>query len=241
MAVAGLTAAQEAHPVPGGPLPVSSPPLGGAYSKEADVDIVVRGRHLEVSDRFREHVSEKLEKVARFDPAVNSIDVEVSKESNPRLADRAFRVELTCRSRGPVIRAEAAADEKYAALDAALDKLENRLRRHSDRRGDHRRRDAHRVAEVAEEGRLASTPPVRPDTDFVVDDGAATRISSDGPMVVREKVHAAAPMTLDEALYRMELVGHDFFLFADRESGRPSVVYRRRGYDYGVIHLDLAD
>jgi hypothetical protein len=57
--------------------------------------------------------------------------------------------------------------------------------------------------------------------------------------VVREKTHVAAPMTLDQALYEMELVGHDFFLFVDKESERPSVVYRRRGYDYGVITLDL--
>lgn len=204
------------------------------------MDIIVRGRHLEVSDRFREHVTDKLVRVTRFEPSVSRIDVEVSKESNPRLADRAFRVELTCRSRGPVIRAEAAADEKYAALDVALDKLENRLRRHADRRADHRRRDAHRVEEAVEGDLRSAAPPVVPDGAHAVQDGAAWEIASEGPMIVREKVHAAAPMTLDEALYQMELVGHDFFLFADKESGRPSVVYRRRGYDYGVIHLDVA-
>ena len=62
-------------------------------------------------------------------------------------------------------------------------------------------------------------------------------VMGDGPLVVREKTHTAAPMTLDQALYEMELVGHDFFLFIDKETERPSVVYRRRGYDYGVISL----
>jgi hypothetical protein len=58
-------------------------------------------------------------------------------------------------------------------------------------------------------------------------------------MVVREKTHQAAPMTLDQALYEMELVGHDFFLFVDKETELASVVYRRRGYDYGVIRLEV--
>jgi hypothetical protein len=60
-----------------------------------------------------------------------------------------------------------------------------------------------------------------------------------GPMVVREKTHTASPMSLDQALYEMELVGHDFYLFVDEKTKAPSVVYRRRGYDYGVIHLDV--
>ena len=61
----------------------------------------------------------------------------------------------------------------------------------------------------------------------------------DSPIEVRTKVHATAPMALDQALYEMELVGHDFYLFHDSESDRPSVVYRRRGWSYGVIHLDV--
>ena len=91
------------------------------------VDIVVRGRGIEVSERFRARVEDKLAKVERLDHKVQRVDVEVSKEANPRLAERAFKVELTIRSRGPVVRAEAAAEEKYAALDAACGKLELRL------------------------------------------------------------------------------------------------------------------
>jgi ribosomal subunit interface protein len=210
--------------------------------EEADMDVVVSGRHLEVSDKFREIVSEKLDKLERYDSKLQRVDVEVSKESNPRLAERAYRVELTCRGRGPVIRAEASAEEKHAALDAAMEKLEGRLRRWADRRSDHRRRDARRIVAEAEASRASTSPPVQPDTAFeVAEPGAASTIAADGPMVVREKEHDASPMTLDQALYEMELVGHDFYLYADKESGRPSVVYRRRGYDYGVIHLNVTD
>ena len=201
------------------------------------MDIVVKSRHVEVSDRFREHAHEKLGKVERLDPGLQRIDVEVSKEPNPRLADRAYRVELTCRSRGPVIRAEAAAEDKFAALDVALGKLESRLRRAADRRTDWKKHEKSGTALPATEtlvaGAAAGTATAKADDD-------SWTIPDDGPMIVREKTHEAVPMTLDQALYEMELVGHDFFLFVDHESGRPSVVYRRRGYDYGVIRLDVA-
>jgi ribosomal subunit interface protein len=190
------------------------------------VDVVVKGRHLEVSQRFRDHVQDKLAKVERLDPKIQRVDVEVSKETNPRLAERAYRVELTCRSRGPVIRAEASADEKYAALDVAYARLEGRLRKAADRRSDHRRL-------TVEEGGAA------PAGDVLGSEAAAEEAEDDGPLVVREKDHIAAPMTLDQALYEMELVGHDFYLFHDAASDRPSVVYRRRGYDYGVIRLTV--
>ena len=201
------------------------------------MDIVVKSRHVEVSDRFREHAHEKLGKVERLDPGLQRIDVEVSKEPNPRLADRAYRVELTCRSRGPVIRAEAAAEDKFAALDVALGKLESRLRRSADRRTDWKKHEKSGAALPAGEARPAGAATVTA-TGTAEDDQWS--VPDDGPMIVREKTHEAVPMTLDQALYEMELVGHDFFLFVDLESGRPSVVYRRRGYDYGVIGLDLA-
>ena len=212
------------------------------------MDIVVKSRHVEVSDRFREHAHEKLGKVERLDPGLQRIDVEVYKEPNPRLADRAYRVELTCRSRGPVIRAEAAADDKFAALDVALGKLESRLRRAADRRTDWKKHEKSGNGGPAVEALAAGAVPGAgkatalegdSSSDGALEDDPWT-VPDDGPMIVREKTHEAVPMTLDQALYEMELVGHDFFLFVDLESGRPSVVYRRRGYDYGVIRLDVA-
>ncbi|MCW2736558.1 ribosome-associated translation inhibitor RaiA [Nocardioides sp.] len=202
------------------------------------MEVVVTGRHCEVSDRFREHVSEKLTRLEKHDHRIMRVQVEVELEKNPRQHDRATKVELTAYSKGPVIRAEAAAEDKMGALDLALDKMQAQMRRAADRRRVHRGR--HAPVSVGEA--LAGT--AEPDGS-VEDDGVIERkvgpitVTGDGPLVVREKSHPATPMTLDQALYEMELVGHDFFLFVDKESERPSVVYCRRGYDYGVISLDV--
>lgn len=208
------------------------------------MDIVVTGRHCEVSEGFRSHVDEKLARLEKHDHRVIRMQVEVSTERNPRQADRSVRVQLTAFSKGPVVRAEAAADHKMAALDLALDKMAAQMRRAADRKRVHRGR--HQPKSVARA--LADLPVVdeEPLTALPADDEATpTRqvgpltVEGDGPLVVREKVHPAEPMTLDQALYEMELVGHDFFLFVDKANDRPAVVYRRRGYDYGVIALDL--
>jgi ribosomal subunit interface protein len=219
------------------------------------VDIVVKGRRTEVSDRFRRHAEEKLGKVEKLSAKIMRIVVEVSKERNPRLADVSDRVELTIRSRGPVIRAEAAAGDPYAALDLATTKLETRLRKAADRRRVHhggKTPVSLAAAATPANGELAAvgappepaeaTPRLAEDLGIAAepdDAEVAAGIVSDGPMVLREKVHQASPMTLDQALYEMELVGHDFFLFVDAKTRCPSVVYRRRGYDYGVIRLEV--
>jgi ribosomal subunit interface protein len=229
------------------------------------VDVIVKGRRTDVNDRFRRHVDSKLAKIEKLDHRVIRVDVEVSQERNPRQADRRERVQLTILSPGPVIRAEAAADDRYGALDLALGKLESRLRKSSGRRkvhhgnraleklatmppsapetissdeepsggpqaapGDRLATAAHRPAETADE--LDS----RPDLDEQI---VPISMEGDGPLVVREKFHESTPMSIDQALLEMELVGHDFFLFRDTENGRPSVVYRRHGWDYGVIRL----
>ncbi|MFI8194575.1 ribosome hibernation-promoting factor, HPF/YfiA family [Streptomyces sp. NPDC085946] len=210
------------------------------------MDIVVKGRKTEVPERFRKHVADKLklEKIQKLDGKVISLDVEVSKEPNPRQADRSDRVEITLHSRGPVIRAEAAASDPYAALDLAAEKLEARLRKQHDKRFS--RRGARRIpaAEVADhvpgvatlDGNGLVAPQEEPEAVPTKKIGSL-EVQGEGPLVVREKTHVAAPMTLDQALYEMELVGHDFYLFVDSETKEPSVVYRRHAYDYGVIHL----
>lgn len=204
------------------------------------MDVVVNARHCEVSDRFRSHVEEKLTRLEKHDHRIIRVAVEVEKERNPRQQDRAVRVELTAFSKGPVIRAEAAAEDKMAALDLAVDKMAAQMRRAADRRRVHHGR--HTPVSVAEAlSSVAPTTVVHEDDDVVTTDrkvGPIT-VTGDGPLVVREKSHPATPMTLDQALYEMELVGHDFYLFVDKESERPAVVYRRKGYDYGVISLDV--
>jgi ribosomal subunit interface protein len=205
------------------------------------VEIVLKGRRTEVPERFRRHVSDKLAKLERFAHKVIRIDVEVSKEANPRRADESDRIELTVHSKGPVVRAEAAADDRYAALDLAVDRLLSRLRKAADRRRVHHgTRTPLSVARAtaAVDGAGPATTAGRAPGPAAAET-AEPALSGAGPMVVREKTHVAKPMNLDQALYEMELVGHDFYLFVDADSMMPSVVYRRRGYDYGVIHLDV--
>jgi len=219
------------------------------------VNIIFKGRHTDVLDRFRKHATAKLAKLGKLDSRVIRIDVEVSAERNPRQSPRRERVELTISSRGPAIRAEAAAEDRYAALDMAVSKLESRLRRVADRRKcRHGAHAAVRVidlpaANTAEDGEFGAeperaAPPERAemaeaaDGDSIsADDVVPIPAEGNGPLVVREKYHTAQPMAIDQALFEMELVGHDFFLFRDTQDGRPSVVYRRRGYQYGVIRL----
>ena len=292
------------------------------------MEITFKGRHTSVPERFRRHATAKLAKLEKLDQRAIRIDVEVSTERNPRQADRSERVELTIRSRGPAVRAEAAADDRYAALDLAFAKLEGRLRKAAERRkvrrGDLTVRSSDALTAVAPptaEGAMAveaavlagidipaiprpddaamldGTPvgrrasgkpngktgpragakvgarlnghrrtetnahrrtetvvplPAFPDEDAAPDfDGfrsaaeAEASVSGvlpmqmvgDGPLVVREKFHDSHPMTIDDALLEMELVGHDFFAYHDSQCGKFSVIYRRRGYDYGVIRL----
>jgi ribosomal subunit interface protein len=223
------------------------------------VDIIFKGRHTDVLDRFRRHATAKLAKIEKLDPKAIRIDVEVSAERNPRQSGRRERVELTISSRGPTIRAEAAAEDRYVALDLAFSKLESRLRRAGDRRKC--RHGAHAAVRLIDlpvaDDATVELPPVRPEPASgeavpgharsapgeaaedtpPADDVVPIPMQGEGPLVVRQKYHCASPMAIDQALFEMELVGHDFFLFRDAEHGLPSVVYRRRGYQYGVIRL----
>lgn len=213
------------------------------------MEIVIVGRHAEVPERFRRHVEDKLAKVAQLAPRAQRVDVEVTHEKNPRLSEISERVELTVLGKGPVVRAEARADDPYAALDIATTKLMERLRRARDRRKDHHRSMTltpveMRAAESAESAEAAEAPEsaeaAGSEAVTVAEqaDGTLERVLGDSPIVIREKIHTAQPMTVDDALYEMEMVGHDFFLFIDAETALPSVAYRRRGWSYGVIRLD---
>ena len=193
------------------------------------MDIVVKGRKADVGERFRQHAVEKLSRVERLDHRIIRLDVEVSEERNPRQSDHRERVEVTCVSKGPVVRAEAAAADPYTALDLAIDKLQARLRRAADKkRIHHGRRTPDSLSSLPVNG---EEPPAAAEPEEVEEP------EEHGGVVVREKTFEGLPMTLDDALLGMELVGHDFYLYADSETGLPSVVYRRKGYDYGVIRL----
>lgn len=206
------------------------------------MDIVVVSRHTEVPERFHRHIESKLAKVEQLLPYAQRVDVEITHEANPRMADRAERIELTVRARGPVVRAEASASDRYAALDLATGKLLERLRRHHDRRKSrhHGRGEPepallpeHLVEPEAVEDLESSdaTPTLEPGV-------AVEQQLGDSPVVIRHKMHDTTPMTVDDALAEMELVGHPFFLFIESQSQQPAVVYRRTGWTYGVIRLN---
>ena len=210
------------------------------------MNIVIKGRNCEIPERFHDLATEKLSKLERYDQKVITVDVEVSKEPNPRRADEAHRIELTVRTKGPIIRAEAAADDRYSALDMAMEKLSNRMRRAAERRraartgGRNPKSVATATADLPTDvDFLAASRAARTGADAAAPKTGPLEVDGDGPLVVREKTHDAEPMMLDQALYEMELVGHDFYLFVDADSKQPSVVYRRKGYDYGVIHLNV--
>ena len=216
------------------------------------MEIVVRGRNVEVPEHFRQHVEDKVGQLERFDGKVIRIDVELLHEKNPRQSANCQRVEITLRGKGPVARAEASAPDFYAALELAADKVENRMRRANDRRHVHHGRRTPPSVRLegaatelpttelpAESPADASAPPADLDAALTDDAPLVTDLDEHLPgRVVREKHHPAVPMTVDQALLEMELVGHDFFLFQCADTGRPSVVYRRHAFDYGLIRLD---
>lgn len=210
------------------------------------MEITVTGRHTSVPERFRRHIEEKLAKVPQLDPRVTRCDVVVTHEPNPRQAKEADRIEITCYGKRAIIRAEASADDEYGALDLAATKLAERLRRQSDKRRVHRGRqkpvsvhDATASYGAADQDTAAA--PAHDDEPQVSPAIAKLGGDEDCPIELREKVHKTTPMGVDQALDYMESVGHDFFLYIDAESGRPSVVYRRRGWSYGVIQIDVRE
>lgn len=215
------------------------------------MEIVVTGRNVEVPDHFRVHVAEKIGRLERYDHKIVGMEVELFHERNRRQLKNCQRVEITGKGCGPVARAEACAQDFYAALDAAVSKLEAQLRRLHDRRrvtGKRTRVMAGRGTGTAVLDDLAVTEDDRADeADLRADDTLDIPVprahDEDLPdvlpgRIVRHKVHTAKPMSVDDALSCMELVGHDFYLFSDVDSGYPCVVYRRKGYDYGMIRLE---
>jgi len=205
------------------------------------MDIAIVGRHTRVSDDMRERITAKMEKIEVLAPKATRVEVHVVHERNPRLAADAERVEITLHDRG-VIRAEASADDRVAALELAAARIGDQLRKLHERRA-HRHQGAPAIREVVKADAEATGSPVESVEAWEGAPGDSVReIPLDGtPIVIRSKTHSAEPMSVSEAIDQMELVGHDFYLFLDSESQLPSAVYRRRGWTYGVIHIDPAE
>jgi ribosomal subunit interface protein len=203
---------------------------------QAEADVVVKGRNVEIPDHFRVYVSQKLARLERLDRSLYLFDVELDHERNRRQRKSCQHVEITARGRGPVVRGEACADSFYGAFESAVAKLEGRLRRVKDRRKVHYG-DKTPVSLAAATAVLPPEAALDTDASSEHDGGPSLNGHHEPGRVVRTKEHPAKPMSVDDALYEMELVGHDFFLFYDEQTERPSVVYRRHAYDYGLIRL----
>ena len=215
------------------------------------MEIVVTGRHTQIKQRFRDVVETKMNRVTAIAPDAQRAQIVLTHEGNPRQADTAKRVEITVIAGRTVVRAEASSTDEFSALDMALDKLTLRLRRTRDRRKDHRRGYANPVPvdlgviapepEPEElEGESNNSPQAAMASDLGPGESVEVQVG-DTPIVIRRKLHIAEPMSIDEALYEMELIGHDFFLFVNKETGRPSVVYHRHGWSYGVFEIDTPE
>ncbi|BDR54798.1 ribosomal subunit interface protein [Bombiscardovia apis] len=215
------------------------------------MDIVITGRHTQIKQKFRDVVENKMNRVTAIAPDAQRVQVVLTHEGNPRQADSATRVEMTVIAGKTVVRAEASSADEFSAFDRALDKLTLRLRRTRDRRKDHRRGldRAPLPLDIAvdqlEEPVEETNPSNSAQQDAMASDlgpGQSVEVQvGDTPIVIRRKLHIAEPMSIDEALYEMELIGHDFFLFVNSETNRPSVVYRRHGWSYGVFEIDTPD
>lgn len=200
-----------------------------------NAQVTITGRNVEVPEHFADRVKAKLAKIERLDPTLTFFHVELQHEPNPRRADRSDRIQITATGKGHLARAEAKEDSFYAALESALGKMERSLRKVKARRKISR--SGHRApmsvgeatASLVAEAQASAPEKADPYEDLVEDVTPG--------QVVRTKQHSATPMTVEDALSEMELVGHDFYLFVNEETSRPSVVYRRHAYDYGLIEL----
>lgn len=212
------------------------------------MEVSINGLGLGITDRFRDYAEEKSEKVSHLADKALAFEVKVSRHNEKNGSSGDDRVELTLIGPGPLVRSEAVGPDKYAAFDLAFDKLMERIRRAKDRTKLHKsgKRRPVSLREASADGfKVVDITPVDPEIIERVATGSIPIVAEEeteeewSPVVIRKKVFPATPMTVDDALYRMELVGHDFYLFIDAETDRPSVVYRRKGWDYGVIGLDL--
>lgn len=202
------------------------------------------GVGVSISDRFRTVTEEKSVRIGTLSPRAQRLDVKVTHRAYHNGSREEETVELTVTGKGPLVRAEATDNDKFTALDMAVDKLAEQLRRAKDKRVDSRNHP--RGAKLDKGSGALSGIDVQPasvETLRAVATGEIPiAVGDEGeddytPVVIRTKNFDAEWMTVEEAVDRMELVGHDFFLFIDARTDHPSVVYRRKGWDYGVISL----
>jgi putative sigma-54 modulation protein len=183
------------------------------------MDVVIRGKNVKVSESLRTAATEHLAKLDRYANGFARAEVDFSEERNPRIADNQ-KCEVLVHVKGHLLKAHASASEPFAALYAVCDKVEHQVKRLKDKRvaRHHPRRIRTQRVEL---------PPLEED-DGDQEEPQPARI-------VKTKEFTIKPMTAEEALLQMDLLGHDFFLFTSSETGRAAVIYRRNDGNFGLI------
>jgi ribosome hibernation promoting factor len=174
----------------------------------------VKGRNLEVSEQIRTYAEEKLGKLDRLVNDPTRVELELAVEKNPSIHDNHV-AEATVWTKGPVLRAREASSDMKASIDQLVSKLERQVKRYREKRRVAPRRHARDGGVAAE--------------------AAPVEVEEDETTIVKTKQFAVTPMSPEEAVLQLELVGHDFFVFRNAETGTINVVYRRRDGDYGLI------
>lgn len=190
------------------------------------MNITIRTHHTSIFDDFAPHAEERLARLERYLPRVDSVVVEVEHEETRSVGHR-YAVQVTVHSGGSILRAEERGADPRAALDAAADVLASQARRHKKRLHD-RHQHQHGGKEDAAEIVNAAAADVEPDGD---EETAEYLLGK----VVRVKHFEAKPMSQEEALAQMDLIGHDFFLFLDAGSSEYALLYKRKDGDYGML------
>lgn len=194
------------------------------------MEITVSARHMDVSEALREVTVEKIGRLSRFLEGMDRAEVHFTEERNPRIAAKEV-CEVTLEGHGHHVRCKVAAPDGFAAVDAAVEKLEHQLHKLKSKLKRHiadARRTGHGASAAAVADTVAPTAPATNGTD-AADDGEV------GPRIVKSKLHDLKPMTAEEAVLQLDLVDHDFYVFVNAETDSTAVVYRRRDGDLGLI------
>ncbi|WP_306231270.1 ribosome hibernation-promoting factor, HPF/YfiA family [Agrococcus beijingensis] len=212
------------------------------------MDITFGAKGADITDRFRAYAQEKLTKVTQLLPRATALDVKLTRHAEAHSATVGGRVEITVHGPGSIIRAESDGPDKYMAFDSAFHRIMERARRVHDKRHDHSARRRTPLREAAANGfEQVAITPADPAVVEAVSTGAIPTVESGpeheaetswSPVVIRQKRFPSKKMSVRDAVDQMELVGHPFYLFVDEATGDCAVVYRRKGWSYGVITLD---
>ena len=184
------------------------------------MDVTVSSRHVELTAALRSAAEERIGRLTRFLDGMDRAEVHLFEERNPRIADKKDVCEVTLAGHGHHVRTKAAAADPFSAVDAAAQKLEHQLHKLKTKLvgRSHPRRNGHTNG---------STPD-----DLLLEE------PEESTQIVRTKTLASKPMTVDEAVMQLELLGHDFYLFTNADTERANVLYRRRAGGMGLIEQE---